>query len=145
MTEPSTVNFADGPQPSGIERRVWTRFSSNLSTSCRIKASLPNKAARARVRNISVGGVSLIVASPVEIGSVVPLELRSSLRDFGCTLELRVLYCVEHPGGDSILGGSFVQPLTEDQLRNFLGWREIPKNGAKDLPIEPLPNEAPPQ
>jgi hypothetical protein len=130
MSEPSP-GFVSAPIDSGIDRRVWTRYSSNLATSCRIKAALANGSASARVRNISGGGISLVVSHPADTGAVVPLELKSTLRSFTRTLELRVLYCVEHPGGDWILGGEFVQPLDEEELRHFLSWNE-PRRESSD-------------
>ncbi len=124
MSDPSSPGFVGAPVLSGIERRVWTRYSSNLATSCRIKAALANGSASARVRNISGGGISLVASHPAETGDVIPLELKSTLRSFTRILDLRILYCVEHPGGDWILGGEFVQPLDDEELRNFLSWRE---------------------
>ncbi len=125
MSELSS-EFVNGSLTQGIDRRIWARYSGNLSTSCRIKASLNEDIRPARVRNISAGGISLIVACSAEPETIVPLVLRSTLRDFSRALSLRVLYCVEHPGGDWILGGEFVEPLGEEELRHFLGWRETP-------------------
>ena len=107
-------------EPAGIERRASTRFPCNLATSCRLVASLPDDPVPARVRNISVGGLSLVLAKPFDSGSLLAIELRSMTRNVTRTLQIRILYVVEHPSGDWIAGASFVQPLADDELKTFL-------------------------
>lgn len=111
---------ADEPEPSGIERRASTRYPCNLATSCRLAASVKGDTVPARVRNISAGGVSLVLGHEFTSGALIALELRNTGRNFARTLQVRVIYCIEHPSGDWILGGAFVSPLTDDEVKAFL-------------------------
>jgi hypothetical protein len=111
---------SDEPEPSGIERRASTRYPCNLATSCRLVASLPGEPVPARVRNISVGGVSLVLTHPFEPESLVSIELRSMARGVVHPVQVRIIYSIEHPSGDWILGASFVDPLGDDELKAFL-------------------------
>jgi hypothetical protein len=112
---------ANSPGQSGIERRVATRYPCNLATSCRLMASFHGGRPSARVRNISATGISLVVSQPIDPGVVLTVELKSAIRSFSRTVQLKVAYCIDHPNGDSILGGAFMQDLAEDELRIFVG------------------------
>lgn len=119
MAEPSDSSEVSAA-PADIERRVSTRYPCSLTTSCRLIASVRGSTLPARVRNLSVGGISLVVNRHFESGSVLTIELKSLKRDFACTLELTVCYCVDHPNGESILGGRFLRTLDDDELSIFL-------------------------
>jgi hypothetical protein len=121
MMSERSGSFADGPsEPSGIERRASTRYPCNLATSCRLVAALAGEAWPGRVRNISAGGISLVLNHEVNSGDLISIELRSTTRNFTRAIQVRTIYCIEHPSGDWILGGSFVQPLSDDELKAFL-------------------------
>jgi hypothetical protein len=109
---------ADDPQ--GIERRASTRYPCNLATSCRLAASVKQEPRSARVRNISAGGISLVLSHEFASGDIIAVELRSMTRSFVREFKLRVIYCIEHPSGDYILGGSFTSPLTDEEVTAFL-------------------------
>jgi hypothetical protein len=110
---------ADDPQ--GIERRASTRYPCNLATSCRLAAAVKDQQGYpARVRNVSAGGVSLVLAHEFSSNDIIVVELRSMTRNFVRELKVRVIYCIEHPSGDYILGGSFTSPLTDDEVTAFL-------------------------
>jgi len=113
MAEP-----ADDPQ--GIERRASTRYPCNLATSCRLAASVKGQDHPARVRNISAGGISLVLGHEFSSNDIIVVELRSMTRNFVRELNVRVIYCIEHPSGDYILGGSFTSPLNDDAVTAFL-------------------------
>jgi hypothetical protein len=110
---------ADDPQ--GIERRASTRYPCNLATSCRLAVAVKDEAHPARVRNISAGGVSLVLGHEFLSGDILAVELKSMPRNFVRHLKVRVIYCIEHPSGDFIVGGSFTSPLTDDEVTAFLG------------------------
>jgi len=113
--------FDAGPgEPEGIERRASTRYPCNLATSCRLIATVPGEAVPARVRNISVGGLSLVLGHALDAGTLLSIELRSMTRNIVRTLQVRVIYSIEHPSGDWILGTHFLQPLTDEELKGFL-------------------------
>jgi len=123
MAERTDPTAAPPAEPEGIERRVYTRFAGNLATSCRVTVAVRRSTIEARVRNISAGGISLIVSQPAAPGSLVQIDLRHTQRNYRRGLELRVLYCIEHPSGEWILGGSYLEGLSTDELALFAGGR----------------------
>jgi hypothetical protein len=75
----------------------------------------------AKIRNISPEGISLILNRPVEPGTVLSVDIIDTKTNrFSRTLEVRVIYAVEHPTGDWIMGGTFGTKLTNEELQNFL-------------------------
>ena len=75
----------------------------------------------ARIRNISPEGISLILTRPVESGTVLSVDLIDTRTNrFSRTLQVRVLYAVEHPSGDWIMGGIFAAKLSNEELQTFL-------------------------
>lgn len=120
MSERTDPPSSNSPEPQGIERRASTRYPCNLATSCRLIAVVEGDAWPGRVRNISVGGISLVLSHPVDSDTLLSIELSSTTRQFSRTVQVRVVYCIEHPSGDYILGGAFVNPLGDDELKAFL-------------------------
>jgi hypothetical protein len=104
----------------GIERRVAPRFPINLTTSCRLMAVVPARTLSVRVRNVSVSGISLVVSRPVDPGDRLEIELRSVARNVTRLLTVQVVYCIEHPSGELIVGGRFSEPLTHEEFRVFV-------------------------
>jgi hypothetical protein len=120
MTAHSNPSVPDTPSAAGLERRVAPRFPLNLTTSCRLNASSSDRALNVRVRNISVTGISLVVARVIEPGMILNIELRSVARNVTHPLKVYVVYCIEHPCGEMILGGRFAEPLSNEELRIFI-------------------------
>ena len=73
-----------------------------------------------RVRNISATGISLVIARPIDPGTIFKIELRSVARNVTRPLKVHVVYCIEHPCGELILGGRFAEVLSNDELRVFI-------------------------
>jgi len=74
----------------------------------------------ARIWDLSLGGIALIVPHPYEVGAllaVVPEVLPQSLAP---ALEARVLYVTPHADGLWLAGCELVIPLSEDELRVLL-------------------------
>lgn len=73
-----------------------------------------------RVRNISAGGISLVLNKPVAADSILEIELLNRPQMFLCPLQLRITFLVEHPSGDCIVGGAFMRQLEEQELKKLL-------------------------
>ena len=106
---------------SAAERRVSVRHPVNLETSPHLIAAVGNDFYLAKVRNISPEGISLVVNRWFEAGTILNVDLidRRSNR-FSNTLQVRVLYAIEHPSGDWILGGLFNNKLAPEDMEIFL-------------------------
>jgi hypothetical protein len=106
------------------ERRVWVRNPCDTSARCKAdQPGSPTSAFSARVRNISRGGISLVVDRPFETGAVLSVELPGpdGLPPF------TVLACVVHAAGLAdgqwALGCSFASELSAEDLAPFGGKR----------------------
>jgi len=107
-------------KPKGSERRTSRRHT-NLATHHRLVAAVGDDFVLAKIRNISPEGISLILGRPIEPGATLSVDLIDTTTNrFSRTLQVRVIYSVEHPTGDYILGGSFDTKLTSEELHTFL-------------------------
>jgi hypothetical protein len=111
---------APRPAPRPSDRRV-SRRQTCLATHNRLVAAVGDDFCLAKIRNISPEGISLILSRAVEQGAVLSVDLIDTKTNrFSRTLQVRVAYCVEHPSGDWILGGTFNGKLTAEELQQFL-------------------------
>src|SRR5271154_1149921 len=112
-----------GLGPSEIdwrERRSSVRQPC-LETSKRLVAAVGDDFCLAKVRNISPDGISLVIGRSMETGAMISVDLIDTKTNrFSRTLDVRVCWCIEHPSGDWILGGSFANLLTDEELQYFL-------------------------
>ena len=102
------------------DRRESVRYGINLETSCRLLAMVQGEPQPVRVRNISAGGISLVLPHEVSADELLEVELLNRPEMFLCKLQVRITYRVEHPTGDWIIGGAFTRKLREDELKSLL-------------------------
>jgi hypothetical protein len=108
-------------RPKRSERRTSVRVACNLETSPHLIAALGSDFFLARVRNISPEGISLVVSRSFDPGTVLSVDLIDKRTNhFSDTLQVQVLYALEHPSGEWILGGIFNRDLTADELKIFV-------------------------
>lgn len=104
------------------ERRVWVRrscdFDAYLQPVALDLGGLGDRQA-ARVRNISRGGMNIVVSQPLESGSHISVELPGDEGQRPFTVLACVVHAVPQSGGGWALGCSFAQELTDDDLRPF--------------------------
>lgn len=121
MEEIKTVPMGIPMPPTRPEKRQSVRYSCILDASCRSSDAvdyIPN--APAVVLNISTGGVCLMLNERFEPGTLLTIGLQSTTQNFLPPLEVRVVHVVQQANGDWVLGGAFVRPLSEEELRNLL-------------------------
>src|SRR5437764_10748682 len=105
--------------PSGErddERRVWVRYPSKAETVVKPINNGVDTRFSARVRNVSRGGLSLVVNKQFEPGDLVSIELPGASEAKTDT----VLACVIHVHATAdknwVLGCTFSEELGEDEL-----------------------------
>jgi hypothetical protein len=96
------------------ERRAWIRYPSNAEAICEDTGS--GQLLQARVRNISLGGMSLLVKKPIGAGTALKVEVPSLLEETPRQMWVRVLYLTAEAGGQWGLGCVFTQPIGADHL-----------------------------
>ena len=88
-----------------MNRRSRTRFKTDLTANITC-ADLPGGAARARLANLSVHGLSLILDKKLHVGSIAKVEWGS------VTFMGEVVYCQPH-GKEVIVGLKVEDPVYE--------------------------------
>jgi hypothetical protein len=116
MAEPLPLQ-PDPYLPPGSERRASIRYLCKPEV---LHATVDGDPWMARVRNISTGGISLIISRSFEPGSVIDVHLMNTRRKTSRQLDVKVVYAVEYPDGEWILGGEFVHRLSGDDLKALL-------------------------
>jgi hypothetical protein len=107
-------------EEAGKEKRQTIRYKIDLETSCRLLAMVEGEPHPVRVRNISAGGISLVLMHEVPADELLEIELLNRPEMYLCKLQVRITYRVEHPSGDWIIGGAFTRPLSDEELRVLL-------------------------
>lgn len=102
------------------DRRVAARHACGFSASRYLIASVADSLSPAWVHNISVGGVLMLLGRPVEPGSVLAVKLLKLSHPAPHMHLLRVVHVREDAGGCYLVGGSFVDEVSEDDLGDLL-------------------------
>lgn len=108
------------PEPArhpDAERRSDIRYLCRPDT---LHATVDGDPWLARVRNISIGGISLIISRDFEPGTLLQVHLVNNRKRTSRQLQVRVVYTVEQPDGEWILGGALVNRLSGEDLRALL-------------------------
>jgi hypothetical protein len=115
---------AAGPPGSPIqcrERRASVRHASTMEASYHpIPVPAVGPACHARIWDVSLGGLALVVPHPYEAGSLLLVVPEVLPRDLAPGLAVRVLHVAPHGSGLWMAGCEFLTPLTEDELRALL-------------------------
>jgi c-di-GMP-binding flagellar brake protein YcgR len=113
------------PSPATVktpaDRRAHVRYSTRIDASCCAAESDQADVWQASVREISAGGIRLLLGKQVEQNGLLSIQLLS-----GCERPLRLLQArVRHAkrvlGGQWMVGCEFVNKLSEQELRALVG------------------------
>jgi hypothetical protein len=105
------------PQPP--DRRAAERFPVNADTSCPFLSPVVEDFGQARIKDISMDGVGLLVPRRVEAGALLAVTLANTGRKFSKTVLVRVAH-VTPQGGSYLVGGNFTVPLTYQELSTLV-------------------------
>jgi len=109
--------------PVEIKSRVQERLAWGLETSCRL-VSPKEQNWSALVRDLSRGGVGLVLDSYLEAGSELAIEIPRTTDVQAKHLHVRVVHATALPGGRWLLGCSLVKPLSEAEMHTLLAQTE---------------------
>jgi hypothetical protein len=119
------VTRRDTPAPTE-DRRVRVRYPSNAETTLQHLNGVPQPRLSGRVRNISRGGIGLVVPRQFEPGAMLAVDLPSPEGQSSYTVLACVVHVSARPGGEWAVGCTFAQELTDAELRAFGGQRQKP-------------------
>src|SRR5262249_3342616 len=98
---------------------VWLRYPCELEATCE-PATEPDKTRlSAGVRNISNGGINLVVNRRLEPGLLLSVELPSAHEPHTTTALAYVVHATAQPNGDWSVGCTFLAELSDDDLHPF--------------------------
>ncbi len=106
--------------PSVSERRGAERYPCSLAATWRVLDSESDRFGDADVCDISTNGIGLILASAVRAGEVLAIQLHCRNQQVARRMPVRVMYALERKFGEWRVGGCFIRPLTQLELRAVL-------------------------
>jgi hypothetical protein len=116
----------DGAQAVAEERRVRVRYPSSAQTTLLLVNGTEHPRLSGRVRNISRGGINLVVPQSFEPGSMLGIDLPSPDGHSSYTVLACVVHVTPQPAGEWGVGCTFSQELTDAELGAFGGQRQKP-------------------
>ncbi len=107
--------------PAGAERRVRVRHVTDRDSMCqRGEGRLDQAWWMARIVDISTTGIGVILRQRFPSGTLLTIEMQNSAGDLSRTLQTKVVHTTPHPEGGWVSGCTFVNPLTEEDLKVLL-------------------------
>jgi hypothetical protein len=120
MSGPDAAGGQKGTTSRHLERRTYVRLASDLTASCRPAGRHLDPGWLGTVRNISRGGVGLLLRHRFQPGTDLTVELRDAAGELRRTVGVRVAHAtaVLVDGIDCwLLGCAFDQPLSEEEFQ----------------------------
>lgn len=101
------------------DRRAAERMAVGTGTACSFVGPVAEGFGTARVRDVSLDGVGIILPRRVEVGSLLAVILGNAGKGFSKTVLVRVAHVTAVPGG-FLAGGTFTTPLTYQDLTTLV-------------------------
>jgi hypothetical protein len=105
--------------PEPMDRRAAERFPVNAETSCPFLSPVAEDFGPAKIRNISMDGIGLLLGCRIEEGTLLAVTLSNPTRGFSKMVLVRVVHATPQPGG-YLVGGTFTTPLSYEELRTLV-------------------------
>jgi c-di-GMP-binding flagellar brake protein YcgR len=107
-------------KPAGPDQRTWQRFTTSLKASYQIITVAEPRPCPAQVLNVSATGIGLVVTQPVQVGTVLSLELHGNNDAARRTMLACVVHATERGTGEWALGCNFIRSLSEEDLHSLV-------------------------
>jgi c-di-GMP-binding flagellar brake protein YcgR len=101
------------------DRRAFQRYAADLEVSCRPLGALRADSWPARLKDISAGGIGLVVERRFEPGTMLAVDLVSTGSGSPRTLLSRVRHVTAQPEGEWLLGVALLREMSEEELKNW--------------------------
>jgi hypothetical protein len=130
------------PKRTDLDCRVWERYPCELPTACQPVASRNDKDVvwSGTLRDISVGGVGVVLKRRFEPGMGLAIELPGAEPGLEETLLAKVVYVRRWPEGGWLLGCAFISRLSENELEDLMRLAERLRQPTDDLTSD-VPSE----
>lgn len=106
---------------SGRDRRTWIRYPSSPETPFFSLAEQEEIIfRRAKVRDISKGGIGLVLNSEVKPGTLVDIVLPEIPEAASRSIQARITYSAPLSSRQWVIGCAFMQQLSDEELKVLL-------------------------
>ena len=102
-----------------LERRRAERYPCDLQPSWRVLGRPSGESWSGLVHDISMTGISLRVPCWMKPGTVLMVRMHGSTEKLSRPMPMRVMHATAQPDGEWVIGGMFVRPLTDEDLRHL--------------------------
>jgi hypothetical protein len=106
-----------------VERRAWVRYGTDLQATCRGAGPPREVGWPARVKDISAGGVGLLLRHRFRPGTILAVELHGASGGCVRVLAVRVVHATPRTVDSEscwLMGCMFVEPLSDNELQTLL-------------------------
>jgi hypothetical protein len=126
--------------------RVWERYQLDLQTACQPVATRNDRDLvwAATIRDISVGGVGIVMPRRFEPGMGLAIELPPKADGTSDTLLARVAHVRRLPEGGWLLGCTFISQLSEQELEDLVHLSDVHQEPASAAEPAPAGEDAAP-
>ncbi len=97
-----------------IDRRAAERMPATADSSCTFVSPVSDFGP-AKIKDISMHGIGLILSRKAEIGTTLAVTLSNATKSFVKTVLVHVAHSTSQPGG-TLIGGTFSVPLTYQEF-----------------------------
>jgi hypothetical protein len=109
------VSLFGGTDVAEAEQRAMERFPVKGEVCCPLLSPVSEDFGPAKIRDVSMQGVGLMLSRRVEPGALLAVVLANPAKDFSMTVLVRVAH-VTHLAGGFLVGGEFLTPLTYKEM-----------------------------
>jgi PilZ domain len=119
MSEPTAPGTQRQGQSVIPERRASARHLSNLQTACQLVGAASSEMWDATVRDLSSGGIGLVLKRRFEPGTLLSFILDSRTHSGTHSYLARVVHATANEGGGWLLGCRLLGEIGEEELQAF--------------------------
>lgn len=101
------------------DRRAAERIAVNSGTGCTFVGPVAEDSGPGKIRDVSLEGVGLVMMKQVAVGSLLVVTLANAAQKLSKTVLVRVAHVTAIHGG-YLVGGTFAEPLTYQELTAFV-------------------------
>src|SRR5215471_8214235 len=112
-TEPQAAE-GEVAQATAEDRRVWVRHPADLEATYQPLGGPDESRFSARVRNLSLNGINLLVKRPFQAGDMLSVELPSAADGASCSVLACVVHVTPQGQGEWVVGCTFSRELSDE-------------------------------
>jgi hypothetical protein len=123
MPKPRSAHRPRTGQASPVERRAWIRYPTDRDAFCQPETGRKDHDLwwQAQIRDISTGGIGLVLNRGFKPGTLLSVELPSTNQSLLILRLARVVHATAQADGSWVIGCEFATHLRDDDLQALTG------------------------